>query len=212
MHATIPAMPKGIHHILKSGINRGEAGGKLAGAFDRGEGKLMAAGMATLIKLGFGFLTSEGLGGHKAEQARKFFEDNFIVKDPNAANGVRYYQGKFLLRTKKPADDMNVWIRFCPAPEALYTRTPLGERFNPAAIVDTRALSEAEAEAIEHDPDRCDLVIRFKDTRAILGLAERPDADVVQLLLENLVQITGNFGHMFKFGAIGKSVQMMLPD
>ena len=38
------------------------------------------------------------------------------------------------------------------------------------------------------------------------------DADVVQLLLENLVQITGNFGHMFKFGAIGKSVQAIVTD
>ncbi|PJA33212.1 MAG: hypothetical protein CO187_02285, partial [Zetaproteobacteria bacterium CG_4_9_14_3_um_filter_53_7] len=164
------------------------------------------------IKLGFGFLTSEGLGGSKAEQARQFFENNFIMKDPNAENGVRYYQGKFLIRTKKPEDDMNVWIRFCPDPETLFKQTPLGKRFNPAAIVETSALSEAEAEAIERDPDQCDLVIRFRDTRAILGLLERPDADVVQLLLENLVQITGNFGHMFKFGAIGKSVQAIVTD
>jgi len=212
MHATIPAMPQGIHHILKSGIDRGVADDNLVGLLDRAEGKMLANGMAVLVKLGFGFLTAEGLGGSKAEQAKKFFEDNFIMKDPNAEGGQRYYQGKFLIRTKKPDDDMNVWIRFCPDPNALFKQTSKGPRFNPVAIVDSQALSEAEAEQIEHDPDRCDLVIRFKDTKAILGLLERPDADVVQLLLENLVQITGNFGHMFKFGAIGKHAQMILAD
>jgi len=36
--------------------------------------------------------------------------------------------------------------------------------------------------------------------------------DVAQLLIENLVQITGNFGHMFKFGAIGMNVQTAMKD
>jgi negative regulator of genetic competence, sporulation and motility len=77
-------------------------------------------------------------------------------------------------------------------------------------VVDTKVLSEAEANRIEQNPDKVDLVIRFRDAQAILNLAQRPDADVVQLLLENLVQISGNFGHMFKFGAIGKHVQAVL--
>jgi hypothetical protein len=212
MHATIPAMPKGIHHILKSGIDHGELDGSLIGLLDRAEGKMLANGMAVLVKLGFGFLTSEGLSDSKAKKAKAFFDENFVITDPNADGGTRFYQGKFLIRTKKPEDDMNVWIRFCPDPTALFRQTPLGSRFNPAAIVDSQALSEAEAEAIEHDPDRCDLIIRFRDTKAILGLVQRPEADVVELLLENLVQITGNFGHMFKFGAIGKRAQMMLTD
>jgi len=55
-----------------------------------------------------------------------------------------------------------------------------------------------------------DLIIRFKDIKSILGLIERPDVDPVQLLLENQVQLTGNFGHMFKFGAIGKSAQQAI--
>ena len=57
---------------------------------------------------------------------------------------------------------------------------------------------------------RSDLIIRFKDVKAILGLIEKPDADVVQLLLENQVQLSGNFGHMFKFGAIGESAQQAI--
>ncbi len=212
MHATLPAMPQGIHYILKSGIDQGELSGSLAGMLDRAEGKILANGMALLVKLGFGFLTSEGISDNKTEQAKTFFEENFVMTDPNAEGGRRYYQGKFLIRTRKPEDDMNVWIRFCPDPDALYWQAPTGLRFNPAAIVDSQALSETEAEAIEHDPDRCDLVIRFRDTKAILGLVQRPDADVVQLLLENLVQITGNFGHMFKFGAIGQRAKMILTD
>jgi len=210
MHATIPALPGGIQHILQAGFERGEANGKLADLLDRTEGVLLANGMAAVIKLGFTFLAYQGVNPEKARKARQFFDENFIMKDPNRESGYRYYQGQFLIRTRKPADDMNVWIRFCPDPDTLYLQTPFGERLNPAAIVTTRTLSETEAGQIEQDPDRCDLVIRFRDSRAILGMLERPDADVVQLLLENLVQITGNFGHMFKFGAIGKNIQLMM--
>ena len=210
MHATLPALPQGIHHILRTGLQLGESENRLSGLMNRAEGQLLANGMAILIKLGFGFLTSEGLSDSKAEKAQQFFKENFVFKDPSVAGGIRYYQGKILIRTRKPEDDMNVLIQFCPNPSALYINTPLGQRFNPTAIVETKALSEAQADQIEFDPDKVDLVIRFKDTQAILGLAERPDADVVQLLLENLVQITGNFGHMFKFGAIGKNVQQAL--
>jgi hypothetical protein len=212
MHATIPALPKGIHHLLRSGLKLGESNSNLARFLNLAEGKLLANGMAILVKLGFGFLTSEGLSDSKAAQAQKFFEENFVIKDPRVAGGIRYYQGKILIRTRKPQDDMNVLIRFCPNPSQLFMQTPFGQRFNPVAVVDTQALSEAEAEQIEQDPNKVDLVIRFKDTKAILGLIERPDADVVQLLLENLVQIAGNFGHMFKFGAIGKNVQAYVED
>ncbi len=206
MHATIPSLPQGIHQLMRSGLKTGELNGELEGLLDRAGGRMLAKGMAILIKAGFGFLVCEGLDDEKAKKAQAFFEENFIMRDPNAEGGVRYYQGQFLIRTKKPEDDMNVYIRFCPDPDSLY----LGNRLNPVAIVTTEAISEAEADEIERDPDRVDLIIRFKNIKAILGLVERPDADVVQLLLENLVQITGNFGHMFKFGAIGKSAQTTL--
>jgi hypothetical protein len=212
MHATIPALPDGIHYILKSGIQLGESTGSLGGLLNRMEGTMLAAGMAVLIKLGFGFLINPGLSESQAKKAQRFFENNFVIKDPNVPGGIRYYQGNILIRTRKPQDDMNVLIKFCPDPKALFIQTPFGKQLNPVAIVTTEALSEAHAEQIERDPNKVDLVIRFKDTQAILGLAERPDADVVQLLLENLVQITGNFGHMFKFGAIGKNVQMAMKD
>jgi hypothetical protein len=212
MHATIPALPDGIHYILKSGIQLGEADGSLAGLLNRMEGTMLAAGMAVMIKLGFGFLISPGLSESKARKAQHFFDDNFVIKDPNVPSGVRYYQGKILIRTRKPQDDMNVLIKFCPDPQALFIDTPFGRQLNPVAIVITEALSEAEADRIERDPNEVDLIIRFKDTQAILGLAGRPNADVAQLLIENLVQITGNFGHMFKFGAIGKNVQAAVKE
>jgi hypothetical protein len=212
MHATIPALPDGIHYILKSGIQLGEADGSLAGLLNRMEGTMLAAGMAVMIKLGFGFLISPGLSESKARKAQHFFDDNFVIKDPNVPSGVRYYQGKILIRTRKPQDDMNVLIKFCPDPQALFIETPFGKQLNPVAIVTTEALSEAEADRIERDPDEVDLIIRFKDTQAILGLAGRPNADVAQLLIENLVQITGNFGHMFKFGSIGKNVQAAVKE
>jgi hypothetical protein len=212
MHATIPALPDGIHYILKSGIQLGEADGSLSGLLNRMEGKMLAAGMAVLIKLGFGFLINPGLSESQAKKAQHFFENNFVIKDPNVPGGIRYYQGKILIRTRKSQDDMNVLIKFCPDPEALYMQTLLGRQLNPAAIVTTEALSETEADRIERDPNEVDLVIRFKDTQAILGLAERPNVDVAQLLIENLVQITGNFGHMFKFGAIGMNVQVAMKD
>ena len=210
MHATLPALPQGIHQILRNGFQVGEASGNLTNLLSRAEGKILANGMAILIKLGFGFLISEGLSESKARQAQDFFQDNFVIKDPLVTGGIRYYQGKILIRTRKPEDDMNVLIRFCPNTDALYIDTPLGKRFNPCAIVETEVLSEEEADQIEQNPDKVDLVIRFKDAKSILDLAERPDADVVQLLLQNLVQINGNFGHMFKFGAIGKNVQKIL--
>ena len=212
MHATIPALPDGIHYILKSGIKLGEADDALSGLLNRMEGTMLAAGMAVMIKLGFGFLISPGLSESKAQKAQRFFDNNFVIKDPNVPGGIRYYQGKILIRTRKPQDDMNVLIKFCPDPGALFIDTPFGRRLNPVAIVTTEALSETEADRIERDPNEVDLVIRFKDTQAILGLTERPNVDVAQLLIENLVQITGNFGHMFKFGAIGMNVQKAMKD
>jgi len=210
MHATIPSLPHGINHLIQSGIKTGELSGELEGLLDRAGGRIVAGGMATLLKAGFGFLICENLDEVRTQKARAFFEENFVIRDPNAEGGVRYYQGKILFRTRKPGDEMNVYIRFCPDPGDLFKSGPLGQRLNPPAIVSTAAVSETEADRLERDPDKVDLVIRFRDVKAILGMAERPDADVVQLLLENLVQITGNFGHMFKFGAIGKNAQIAL--
>lgn len=206
MHATIPALPNGIHYLMRSGFTHNQVAQQVGQIAEKISGRLLAEIIAGAIKLGFGFLVLEGLDTTHALKAEAFFNENFVMHDPNAPGGIRYYQGNILIRTRKPGDDMNVYIRFCPDPEKLY----LAGYLNPLAIVHSEAISEAEADAIEQDPNRMDLVIRFRDIPAILGLVQRPDVEVVQLLLENLVQITGNFGHLFKFGAIGKNVQSAL--
>ena len=206
MHATIPSLPHGIHYLMHSGFKST----RITQVLEHISGRFLAETIAGAIRLGFGYLILETLDKTKSDKAVTFFNENFVITDPNAPGGIRYYQGRILIRTRH--DDMNVYIRFCPDPGELYLDTPLGKHLNPSAIVHTSAISESEADAVENDPERLDLVIRFRDIPAILGLMQRPDIDVVQLLLENMVQITGNFGHMFKFGAIGKNVQRAMNE
>lgn len=206
MHATIPALPEGILQLLASGAQAVDRDRDLTALIDRNSGILLSHGMAKLIELGFGFLVCDELDAVKKIRARAFFDENFVMNDPEAKGGKRYYQGKFLIRTTKPEDDMNVYVRFCPNTERLFE----GNEINPRHIVQAKALTEKEAEAIERDPEKVDLVIRFKDIQTIFGLIERPNVGPVQLLLENQVQLSGNFGHMFKFGAIAKNVQLTL--
>lgn len=211
MHATLPSLPSGFQTLLYSGTRTGQADNALTGLLDLAGGRILAEGIAVILKLGFGFLLRDGLlDPEQTEKARAFFEENFVMRDPNAPDGIRYYQGKFLIRTRKAADNMNVWLGFCPDPKALFRQDEDGPRLNPQAIVVTKTLTEEQAERMEKDPDQVDLVIRFKDVESILGLVGRPDADIVGLLLENQVQLTGNFGHLFKFGAIGKNVELAL--
>jgi hypothetical protein len=68
-------------------------------------------------------------------------------------------------------------------------------------------LKENQADRIEKDQDQVDLVIRFKDVKSIKGLLKQPDVDMVDLLLNNVVQLTGNIGHLFKLGAIAQNVK-----
>jgi len=142
MHATIPVLPHGIHLLLTSGFQLSEADNKLTDLMNLAEGKLLANGMAMLIEMSFGFLTSEGLTDSKAKKAQQFFEENFVIKDPNAEGGKRYYQGKILIRTRRPKDNMNVIIKFCSKPDEIYHHTPIGPRLNPSAIIDTQVLTE----------------------------------------------------------------------
>jgi negative regulator of genetic competence, sporulation and motility len=79
--------------------------------------------------------------------------------------------------------------------------------------VQTKVLSEQEAEELEHEPDKVDLVIRFKDVESILGLIGGANVDIVGMLLDNVVQLKGNVGHLFKLGAIGANIQQAIqPD
>ncbi len=207
MHAAFPCLTKDIHQVMRRGAESRE----VPAALESAAGTLIASGMALLLKLGFGLVMRDSwLDQDQSEKAMTFFKDHFVITDPNALGGERYYQGKFLMRTRKAKDKMNVYMTFCSKPEALFVDTPFGPCLNPLAVVDTKTLDEEKAQALEENPDQVDLVIRFKDNAAILGLIGKEDVDIVGLLLDNVVQLTGNFGHLFKLGAIAAETEAAL--
>jgi hypothetical protein len=207
MHAAFPRFTREINQIMQLGAANSAA----VDLMDRAGGRLLAGGMAIMLKLGFGFLMRDSLlSREESEKAMTFFDENFVIIDPNADGGKRYYQGKFLIRTKKEGDDMNVLLKFCPEPDKLFVTTPFGRCLAPLSVVYTETLTEEEAKRIESDPAQVDLVIRFKDVKAIKGMLKQPDVDMAGLLLENLVQLTGNVGQLFKLGAIAANVEQAL--
>ncbi len=207
MHAGFPCLSRDIQQVMQLGLQ----GGEVPELFDAVAGPVLAAGMAVLLKLGFGYVMRDCLlDKEQSDRAMAFFDENFIFRDPSAPGGQRYYQGKFLLRTRKPGDNMNVWLRFCPDPDDLIVDSPFGKSINSLKVVDTEVVNEAEAERLERDPDKVDLVINFKDIDSIVGMVGREEVDIVGLLLENVVQLTGNVGHLFKLGAIARNIELEL--
>ena len=208
MHAGFPCFTQDIQKVMQLGANSDETPKLLESA----GGTVIASGIAVLLKLGFGFIMRNSLvDAEQAKKANSFFEDNFVITDPYAPNGRRFYQGKFLIRTQKPGDDMNVWLRFCNKPDELFVKTPFGEALNPLAVVDSKVLKEHKANQIAKNPDQVDLVISFRDLNAMLGLVGRANVGIVGLLLENVVLLKGNVGHLFKLGAIAKDIELSLP-
>jgi len=207
MHAGFPCFTKELQGVFRLGADNAD----LPEHFEALGGTILAGGMAVLLKLGFGYVMRDSLlDKERSQKALNFFSNNFVFTDPNSPTGESYYQGKFLIRTRKAGDDMNVYLKFCEDPDDLFTDTPFGRCLNPLAVVSTEVLDEEEADRVEQNPDLVDLVIRFKDINSILGLIGREDVDVVGLLLENVVQLTGNVGHLFKLGAVAKDTEMEL--
>ncbi len=182
------------------------------------EGKLVAKVMALLIEHGFqAFATVSAL-----VKRRSFFEENFIILDDDAKEAL--YRGKFLIRTMQPDDQMNVWFGFLQSGGLFallikffkFLRDKTGDRIDfysilrSANLVSTKTLSEAEADQYENDPDRVDLVLRFKDIATIYRLLQSSNLDMVDLMFKNLLQIYGNQNHLYKLGAITKNLQLAL--
>ena len=208
MHAGFPIFSQDIRRVMSLGARDNK---EMPELIDSINGPVLASGMALLLKLGFGYVMRDYLLNKKqSKKALMFFNENFIFRDRNAPGGQRFYQGRFLLRTRKPGDNMNVWLRFCPEPDELFVDTPFGLSINSLKVVETDVVDEDEAARLERDPDKIDLVIRFKDIDSIVGLIGRDDVDIVGLLLENTVQLTGNVGHLFKLGAIAKNIELEL--
>jgi len=208
MHAGFPCFSQDIQQIMRLGIRDNFEMPELV---DNIAGPVLAGSMAMLLKVGFGYIVRDCLlDQEQSKKAMAFFDENFIFRDPNAPDGQRFYQGKFLLRTRKPGDNMNVLLRFCPQPEDMFVDTPFGRSINSLKVVETEVVDEEEADGLECDPDKVDLVIRFKDINSIVGLIGNEDVDIVDLLLKNVVQLTGNVGHLFKLGAIAKNIEIEL--
>jgi len=205
MHAGFPQVTPALLRTLNSGM---QSEARLKGLLSQGGGHLVAEGLALALRLGFSLILRDGLLDEvQSRRAKDFFADNFEITDPMAPGGKRYYQGRFLIRTRRAGDDMNVLLEFCPRPDRLYRNMPWGQSLDPFAVVQSRVMDEDEAETLEREVD---LVIRFKDAETILGLIGQPNVDIVGLLLQNLVQLTGNVGHLFKLGAIGADVQRLI--
>lgn len=210
MHAAFPTFSKEIIN----GINLGTKNKYITKQLDKIGGTFTAEAMALLLRVfgGVGFVSSFlSYFGWKPKKNLNYFTDNFEIVDPTVKGGRRYYQGKFLFRTDKPEDNMNVMLKFCPEPERLFKHSIFGSRIpNPDAIVSTEVLTEEAANAIENDPNKVDVVIYFKDVQTIMGLVGKPDMDLVNMLLGNLVHIKGNVGHIFKFGSIAANLKSIL--
>ncbi len=182
------------------------------------EGKIVANVMALLIKKGFrAFSTLDSL-----VKKNSFLEENFIIKDDNGKDAL--YRGRFLIRTKQPDDQMNVWFAFLQRKWLYDPFIRFLKRVRDKTkdwvdiysfllstnLVSTKTLSEKEADKYENDPDRVDLVLRFKDIHSIYGLLQSQDLDMVDLMFKNLLQIYGNQNHLYKLGYITKNLQLAL--
>jgi len=208
MHAGFPCFSQDIQQVMRLGVQNNFEMPELV---DSIAGPILAASMAVILKLGFGYIMRDCLlDQQQSDKAMAFFDENFIFRDPNVPDGQRFYQGRFLFRTRKPGDNMNVWLRFCPQADDLFSDTPFGRSINSLKVVETEVVDEEEADRLERDPDKVDLVIRFKDIDSIVGLIGNEDVDIVGLLLKNVVQLTGNVGHLFKLGAIAKNIEIEL--
>ncbi|MGD8655392.1 MAG: hypothetical protein PVG28_04740 [Desulfobacterales bacterium] len=204
--------------VLQGGPEQQEMARKESNFFTVLEGKLVAKVVALLIEHGFqAFTTIDAMF-----KKNSFFEDNFVILDDSGKDAV--YQGKFLIRTQQPGDQMNVWFGFLQgnvllAPLSNFAkklrdktedRIDLYSILKSTNLVSTKTLSEAEADQYENDPDRVDLVLRFKDIPSIYGLLQSQNLDMVDLMFKNLLQIYGNQNHMYKLGAITKNLQLAL--
>ncbi len=158
--------------FLKARPKQRELARKESDFFKRLEGKAVARVMALLIEHGFqAFATIDAM-----VKKSSFFEENFIILDDTGREDL--YRGRFLIRTREPGDQMNVWFGFLQGrglraslgdffkdlKEKTHDRIDLYSFFRASDLVSTRTLSETEADRYENDPDRVDLVLRFKDT------------------------------------------------
>ena len=158
----------------------------------------MARFMSDLLKYGLAFIIHI--------KGMEFFKSNFEEININDKSDVHYYNGRFLFRTDKPGDNMNVLLSFCPDQDNLFKDNGA---VDPFAVVSTKLMKEKEADAIQYDMDKVDFVIYLKDVKTMFSLAfGGQNLDLVGMLMNNMMHVKGNVGHIFKFGAIGQNIML----
>ena len=118
MHAGFPTLGPELCEVISRGARDVSKLPEFAEALG---GQITSVILAEAIKIGFGVVLLDTfiLKDH-GKKSREFFEKNFVITDPNAPGGERFYQGRFLIRTRKPGDELNVWFGFCQDPEEVY--------------------------------------------------------------------------------------------
>jgi hypothetical protein len=204
--------------VLQGGEEQRALAEKETRSYSALEGRIVARVIALLIKLGFrAFSTLDSV-----LKRDSFFEENFIILDDQGKESL--YRGRFLIRTDHPGDQMNVWFGFLQhrwmfdpfvrflkrIKEKTNDRIDLYSFLLSKFLVASKVLTEEEADRYETDPERVDLVLRFKDLESIYGLLKTQDLDMVNLMFKNLLQIRGNQNHLYKLGSITKNLQLAL--
>ncbi len=170
-------------------------------------GPIVAKAMAFVLKSVFLAIMCDAY--FNRDKAKEFFLENFEIDDDTVPGGKRYYEGKFLFRTDRPGDNMNVLLKFCHDPDALFDDDGY---VDPDAVVSTKTLEEHEADKIEEAPDKVDFVIYFKDIAAMIGLIGMKDLDPITMLMNNVMHVKGNAGQIGKFGSIATNIVELLKE
>ena len=204
--------------VLQGGPEQQEMARNQTHFFTVLEGKFVAGVMSMLIEHGFqAFASLDALF-----RKDSFFEENFIILDDHGDETL--YQGKFLIRTQQPDDQMNVWFGFLQGNGTMDPLSKLLKEIRDTTedridfysiiqstdLVSTKILTEKEADEYENDPEGVDLVLRFTDISSIYNLLQSQNLDMVDLMFKNLLQISGNQNHMYKLGAITRNLRLAL--
>lgn len=213
MHAGFPQLQDKLLNLIRLSVNGNREIKRIfENAVDKKfRGTVFAQGMGAALQTGFTmFLQTSLITDFFRGDADRFFKDNFVYKGVNFDEQPidKYYQGKILISTRDSSENMNVLIEFCPNPDRL---RGFISNLHAHEVVKATALENQVARDYEQNPRKVDLVIYFKNIDSIVELALRGSPDMVGLLLENLVQIKGNLGHLFKLGAIVKNLELAVP-
>ncbi|VAV85529.1 hypothetical protein MNBD_DELTA01-1366, partial [hydrothermal vent metagenome] len=75
-----------------------------------------------------------------------------------------------------------------------------------ATFKDNRMKVEKEVDPGDRLIENWDIIVKFKDARALRNYLFSEDQDILNLILTNDVEVEGNLNYLFKFGFISKDL------